>query len=397
MQLPELLCPAGSLEKLKISVLYGANAVYLGGQNFGLRQRSENFTTEELIEGVKFAHDRNVLVFVVLNSFLHDQDLLALPEFLEILEKIKVDAVIVSDLGVIETVKKHSSIPIHLSTQASSLNSFSAKFYKKMGVSRIVLGREITIAEAKKIKEEAEVEVELFVHGSMCMSYSGNCVISNFTQGRDSNRGGCAHSCRFEYSFDNLEQEKLNAYFMSSKDLNGLKVLEEFIKAGIDSIKIEGRNKSHHYAGTVAKVYSEALSFYKQNGHFLSDKLYYWESELKKLSHRDYTTASLVDKASDDSIYNSRENDENEWTVVGVVLKVLEQQFVVIDVKSAFKPGETLEFMPFEGDVFEFQIPFIQSMSGEDVLKTKPGTLVKLPFIPNVQKWNLVRKKESLA
>jgi len=397
MQLPELLCPAGSLEKLKISVLYGANAVYLGGQNFGLRQRSENFTTEELIEGVKFAHDRNVLVFVVLNSFLHDQDLLALPKFLEILEKIKVDAVIVSDLGVIETVKKHSSIPIHLSTQASSLNSFSAKFYKKMGVSRIVLGREITISEAKKIKEEAGVEVELFVHGSMCMSYSGNCVISNFTQGRDSNRGGCAHSCRFEYSFDNLEQEKLNAYFMSSKDLNGLRVLEEFIKAGIDSIKIEGRNKSHHYAGTVAKVYSEALSFYKQNGHFLSDKMYYWESELKKLSHRDYTTASLIDKASDDSIYNSRENDENEWTVVGVVLKVFEQQFVVIDVKSAFKPGDTLEFMPFVGDVFEFQIPFIQSMSGEVVLKTKPGTLVKLPFISNVQKWNLVRKKETLA
>jgi putative protease len=235
---PELLSPAGSLEKLKVAVLYGANAVYLGGQKFGLRQASDNFTTEELIEGVEFAHSRGSLVYVVLNSFLHDKDLSELPEFLSLLSELKVDAVIVSDLGVIETVKKHSNLVIHLSTQASCLNTEAAKLWKSMGVQRIVLGREVTIKEACEIKKATGLEIEMFVHGSMCMAYSGNCVISNYTQGRDSNRGGCAHSCRFEYSieFDKQNNEAMKAYFMSSKDLEGIRLLPEFIAAGIDSL-----------------------------------------------------------------------------------------------------------------------------------------------------------------
>ena len=396
---PELLSPAGSLEKLKVSVLYGANAVYLGGQKFGLRQASDNFTAEELAEGVEFAHSRGALVYVVLNSFLHDKDLEELPEFLTLLSDLKVDAVIVSDLGVITTIQKHSNLVIHLSTQASCLNVESAKLWKEMGVTRIVLGREVTIAEAKKIKEESGLEIEMFVHGSMCMAFSGNCVISNYTQGRDSNRGGCAHSCRFEYSIDfnnadeKAKEEAKKAYFMSSKDLVGVRLLVEFIEAGIDSLKVEGRNKSHYYAGTISKVYSEALNYYREHGNFLSDDLIKWEEELKKISHRDYTTGSLLEHADESSIYNQREADDNQYVVAGVVLEVKDESHILMEVRSAFFPGEKLEIMPFSGEIINHELSFINTISGKEVPKTKPGSVVKIPYVKGAERFNLVRKK----
>ncbi|NOT77875.1 MAG: U32 family peptidase [Bacteriovoracaceae bacterium] len=396
---PEILAPAGSLEKLKVSVLYGANAVYLGGQKFGLRQASDNFSAQELREGVQFAHSRGAHVYVVLNSFLHDKDLEELPEFLSLLIELQVDAVIVSDLGVITTIQKHSNLVIHLSTQASCLNIESAKLWKKMGVTRIVLGREVTIKEASLIKKETGLEIEMFVHGSMCMSFSGNCVISNYTQGRDSNRGGCAHSCRFEYSIDfqngipshNEAQKK--AFFMSSKDLEGIRMLSEFIEAGIDSLKVEGRNKSHYYAGTVSKVYSEAMRFYKTHGHFLSDDLFKWESELRKISHRDYTSGSLENYADETSIYNERDQEDNEYVVSGVVLEVKESDYLLIEVRSAFYPGETLEIMPFVGEILEHKIPSIQTISGTLIEKSKPGSVVKIDYMAGAEKYNLIRKK----
>ena len=395
---PELLSPAGSLEKLKVAVLYGANAVYLGGQKFGLRQASDNFTAEELREGVEFAHERHCLVYVVLNSFLHDRDLEELPEFLGLLSELKVDAVIVSDLGVITEIQKHSNLVIHLSTQASCLNIESAKLWQKMGVTRIVLGREVSIKEAKLIKEATGLEIEMFVHGSMCMAFSGNCVISNYTQGRDSNRGGCAHSCRFEYSIDfaGSSQEKLEAkkaYFMSSKDLEGIRLLIEFIEAGIDSLKVEGRNKSHYYAGTISKVYSEALSFYKEHGHFLSDDLVKWERELKKISHRDYTSGSLEEHADESSIYNQRESDDNEYVVSGVVLEVISAEHILLEVRSAFYPGDTLEIMPFRGDTLMHQIASIKTLSGQMIEKSKPGSVVKIPYIAGAERFNIIRRK----
>lgn len=392
---PELLSPAGSLEKLKVSVLYGANAVYLGGQKFGLRQASDNFTYEELAEGVEFAHLRGAHVYVVLNSFLHDKDLAELPEFLSVLEELKVDAVIVSDLGVISTIKKHSNLVIHLSTQASCLNVESAKLWQKMGATRIVLGREVTIKEAAKIKKATGLEIEMFVHGSMCMSYSGNCVISNYTQGRDSNRGGCAHSCRFEYTidFERSDLESKKAYFMSSKDLEGIRHLSEFIEAGIDSLKVEGRNKSHHYAGTISKVYSEALRFYQTHGHFISSDLLVWEEELNKVSHRDYTTGSLLEYATADSIYNARESDDNEFVVSGIVLEASVGNHLLVDVKSAFVPGETLEVMPFSGKTEALKVDFINSLSGASLEKSKPGSVVKIPYTAGAEKFNIIRKR----
>ncbi|RLA64170.1 MAG: U32 family peptidase, partial [Epsilonproteobacteria bacterium] len=245
----ELLAPAGNLEKLKVTVSYGCDAVYLGGEKFGLRSAADNFTNSELEEGVSFAHERGVKVYVVLNSFLYDKDLEELPPFLAFLEQLQVDAVIVSDLGVLKTVKELTNIPIHLSTQASCLNIEAGKLWKKMGAKRLILGREVSILEAAKIKRETGLEVELFIHGSLCMAFSGNCVISNYTMGRDSNRGGCAHNCRFEYSMD-FGDKKVNSFFMSSKDLMGISQIPEFFLNEIDSIKVEGRMKTHLYVGT---------------------------------------------------------------------------------------------------------------------------------------------------
>jgi U32 family peptidase len=394
--IPEILAPAGSLDKLKVAVMYGANAVYVGGQKFGLRTAAENFTLDELRYGVEFAHSRGVKVYVVLNSFLHDRDLIDLPDFVRFLSDISVDAVIVSDLGVIEVVKENSQIPIHLSTQASSLNSESAKLWKKMGVTRIVLGREVSIKDAGAIKREAGLEIEMFIHGSMCMAYSGNCVISNFTQGRDSNRGGCAHSCRFEYSleFEQGDFEKKKAYFMSSKDLEGLRLLPDFIDHKIDSLKIEGRMKSPLYAGTMSKIYSEALEFYKDKGHFISDDLLLWENELKKVSHRDYTTASLVDKAGADSIFNEREHStDNDWMMVGSVLEVSTSMGIIIEVRNAFNLGDELEILPFRGEPIKLKVLEMMDLMKRPVQRTKPTTIVCLPFDARVAPQYLIRMR----
>ncbi len=392
---PELLSPAGSLEKLKVSVLYGADAVYLAGLKFGLRQASDNFTTEELIEGVAFAHKRSVKVYVVINSFLHDSDFEELPDFLKLLSSLKIDAIIVSDLGVVKTILELTNIPVHLSTQASCLNTFSAKFWKEMGVSRIVLGREVGIREAKEIKDNTGLEVEMFIHGSMCMAYSGNCVISNYTQGRDSNRGGCAHSCRFEYSFNfnkTNENDKQYAYFMSSKDLEGVRYIPEFSFSNIDSVKVEGRNKSHHYAGTITKVYREALDLYRDGRVITNDLVLKWESELKKVSHRDYTSGSLIEKPSQESIYNQRENDENQNPICGVIIDIVPNEFIVVDVKSAFIPGDKLEILTFKGSNISFMATDINSITDVTIEKTRPGSLVKLPFVTGAEKFNLIRK-----
>jgi U32 family peptidase len=394
-KLPEVLAPAGSLDKLKIAVLYGANAVYVGGQKFGLRTAAENFTLDELKQGMTFAHDRGAKVYVVLNSFLHDKDLAELPEFVKYLEEIGTDAVIVSDLGVVKSVREFSTIQIHISTQASTLNVQSALLWKKAGATRIVLGREVSVKEAGKIKREAQIEIEMFIHGSMCMAYSGHCVISNFTQGRDSNRGGCAHSCRFEYSIDGLDTlEKKKAFFMSSKDLEGLRVLPAFIEEGIDSLKIEGRMKSHLYAGTMSKVYSEALKFYADHGHFLSDDLTKWEAELGKVSHRTYTQASLVEKAGADSIFNERESAaDGDWEVVGYVIDASAKMGIVIEVRNAFNQGDELEIIPFTGDVIKVSATEIMDITMRPVTRTRPTTLARIPYVKGVESMHLIRKR----
>lgn len=396
---PEVLAPAGGLSKLKVAVNYGADAVYVGGQKFGLRAASENFTNSELKEGVDYAHAKNCKVYVVLNSFFHDLDFEGISPFLQFLEDIKVDAVIVSDLGVVDYIHHNfKSLIIHLSTQASCLNSYSALFWKSRGVKRIVLGREVTLAEAKLIKEKVQIEIEMFIHGSMCMSYSGHCVISNYTQGRDSNRGGCAHSCRFEYQLKDPELESgSSTYFMSSKDLQGVSLIPHFFDAGIDSVKIEGRMKGPLYAATTAKIYREAMEKYQQhlqNNESISE--YFWsdfEHELSKFSHRDYTTGSLIEKASEESIYNKRESEDKSYDAIGTVLEVVDGQYLLVEVRNKFSAGETLEIIPFKGKSEKIFLQKIYNASGVVINCTRPGTLVRIPYISCARPYTILRRE----
>ena len=387
---PELLAPAGNLQKLKIAVLYGANAVYLGGLKFGLRSAADNFTESEIEEGVNFAHLRGAKVYVVLNSFLHDQEVAELPPFIHFLEKVGVDAVIVSDLGVVHEVRRLSQLEIHLSTQSSCLNSYAAKFWKQQGVTRIVLGREVSIAEAKRIKEQAGIEVEMFIHGAMCMAISGKCSLSNYSTGRDSNRGGCAQNCRFHYTLTD-GQKSVDSFFMSSKDLNGMELLPQFIEAGIDSLKIEGRMKSHLYVGTLSLAYSQAIASYRQTGN-IPQSLY---QELDKVTHRAYCSGSLDKPAGGDSIYAEREHEEGEYQSVGSIIDVYGNEFLMIEVRAAFHLGDTLEILTYQQGVKYLPLSFVKNVLDEDVARTNPGTIVKIPFVEGVAVGNIVRLREG--
>ncbi len=398
MKTPELLCPAGSLEKLKTAISYGANAVYVGGQKFGLRAAAENFSVDELIEGVSYAHTRGAKVFVALNSFFVDQDIVELPDFIKILAEINVDAVIVSDLGGVRMVRSVApDLPVHLSTQSSCLNKYSGQFWKKMGVTRLILGREVTILEAHAIKLATGLEVELFIHGSMCSAYSGNCVISNFTSGRDSNRGGCKHSCRFEYTLESKNQAA-TTYFMSSKDLNGIKLLPEFIKYEIDSIKVEGRMKSNLYAAVVAKAYSRSINAFVSGmrDSELESELAAEFIELNKLPHRDYFTGSLKSAARFDSTFHEREDvNRKEYAQVGTVSAIFDNE-MFIDVKNAFNQGDTLEIIPFTGQNLTVKVDSMVNVFNESVVRTKPNSLVKVPRVTGVTVGNIVRPYREL-
>lgn len=389
---PELLAPAGSYEKLEVAIRYGADAVYLGGQKFGLRTASDNFTDLELLKASDFVHDYESKVFVVLNSFFHDKDFLELPSFISILNKAKVDALIVSDIGVINFLKDHTDIEIHLSTQASCLNVEAAKFWKQQNVKRVVLGREVSIEEASFIKKESGLEVELFIHGAMCMAYSGNCVISNYTQGRDSNRGGCAHSCRFEYdiSFDQKAESK-KAFFMSSKDLNGIMLLNHFVKNKIDSLKIEGRMKSEHYVGTVTKIYREALDEIKEKGFIDEKNLIELQKDLHKISHRDYTQASLLEPAGSQSIFDEREHVEGDVKVAGIVIESKPDEHLLVQVRSPIFPEQKLAALGFRGKEKELSVNKLVNMNGTVLEKANPGMLIKIPYIKGVERYNLIR------
>ncbi|MFK8137335.1 MAG: peptidase U32 family protein [Bdellovibrionales bacterium] len=377
----EILAPAGNLEKLKLAINYGADAVYVGLQKFGLRSAAENFNLDELQEGVEFAHSKGSKVYVVLNAYLHDSELEELILFLAEMESRAIDAVIVSDLGVVRTVKENSSIPVHLSTQASCLNVESARLWKRMGAERLVLGREVSIEEASRIKKEVEIEIELFIHGSMCMAFSGNCVISNYTQGRDSNRGGCAHSCRFKYELEIPTEDKKiteSSFFMSSKDLNGLSMLPKFIEHEIDSLKIEGRMKNHLYVATVSKVYSDALRQYNENKEISNlDEL---ESNLNKLSNREYTQASLDKPAGYNSVNRTREKAHNSHAILGktVTNKKKSDDYIFVQTKAKALLNQRIEVLDSEGPVCFSTIDRIEDTVGNDVQQTKPNRIYKL-------------------
>ena len=394
---PELLSPAGSFDKLKAAVSYGADAVYLAGQQFGLRSAADNFTPEELEEAVQFAHAKGVKVYVTLNSFPFDRDMEGLSDFIQQMVKAKVDAVIVSDLGVVSVIARESQIPIHLSTQASCLNVESGKLWKKMGVKRLILGREVSIQQAGKIKRETGLEVELFIHGSMCMAYSGNCTISNYTKGRDSNRGGCAQSCRFSYKLNYEDKSLENRFFMSSKDMLGVDLLPYFIEEQIDSVKVEGRMRSILYAGILSKTYREAIDLCAENRSEFQNKIPSLNVELSTVPHREYMQANLMEDADHGSVLDSdsgRKGAHDEFA--GVIRKVIADKQLLLEVRSAFSEGEKLELLPFQGAIQAFQVASLFNSLGTLRLEqAKVNTLVRIPFIEGAEVGHLVRIKRQ--
>ena len=335
-------------------------------------------------------------VYVVINAFLQDEDLHELPSFLALLQSLKVDGVIVSDLGVLTLVAQHTNLPIHLSTQASCLNGEAAKWYGKLGVKRIILGREVSIADAGKIKRESGLEVEMFIHGSMCSAYSGNCVISNYTRGRDANRGGCAHSCRVEYELKDQSNPTVKDYFMSAKDLMGIDLIEEFARAKIDSVKIEGRNKGAYYAGVTTKVYAEALNNFRKRGHIEIGQRAMLKEELAKLSHRDYSQGGLVDPSfGGDSIHHRRLHQESDYAIAGLVLEVLPKNQLLVQAKGGFSIPAELELIPFKGRPLKLATD-LTTLTGESCHRIRPGMLFKIPSVPLAQRDNIVRVKLAL-
>ena len=389
----ELLAPGGSLEKALTAFEYGADAVYIGGQKYGLRSRATNFTFSEIQTLCHYANPLGKKVYVVINSFFHDEDFVGLKEFVKALEKFGVSALIISDLGVVSYIRKFSSLDIHLSTQASCVNSSAGLFWREQGVKRLILGREISIAEAGKIKKDTGLEVEIFCHGSMCMAYSGHCVISNYTSGRDSNRGGCAHSCRYEYQVKS-QNESFSKTFLSSKDLSGINLIPEFHAHEIDSIKVEGRMKSTHYVGTVCNVYSRAINEFIINGDLNEFNGEKYVNELLKLPRRDYTEGSLVEKADIDSAFDEREYLEgNDYESVGFIKACDPEKGMIVEVRKRFSVEDNLEGLSSELGPLKFDSKNMRSLSGESLEKANPSTLVHLPFINGMKKLNLIRRR----
>ena len=295
---PELLAPAGNMEKLKMAILYGADAVYLGGEAYGLRAQGGNFSREELTEAARFAHERGKKIYVTVNVYPRNDELPALPEYLRFLRDAGADAILVSDLGVFSIAREVvPNLPVHISTQANTVNYAAVDAWARLGAERVVLAREASLAEIREIRRRSDAELELFVHGAMCISYSGRCLMSNYFTGRDANRGNCAQACRWRYAlmeetrpgqYFPVEEDARGTYIFNSKDLCLMPYLAEVIESGVDSLKIEGRMKSVHYVASVTKAYRMAIdAYFEAPEAFAVDPT--WLEELDKVSHRAYT------------------------------------------------------------------------------------------------------------
>lgn len=375
----ELLSPAGDLEKLKVAVVYGADAVYIGGTNFGLRARSKNFDMEDMAEGIKYAHERNVKVYITANIFAHNSDFEEMGRYFKSLEEMGADAIILSDPGVFSAAREAvPDMPIHISTQANNTNYMTVKFWKDLGASRIVLARELSLTEIKEIHDKSEgIELECFVHGAMCMAYSGRCLLSNFMLSRDANRGECAHPCRFKYrlveetrpdEYMPVYEDDRGAYIFNSKDLCMLDNLPDVINAGVLSIKIEGRMKTPFYVASVTKTYREALDdYYKDPAVYESKKEYYLNC-VKKSSHRDFTTGFYYGRPGADSHIYENNSYIRDYDFSAIVLSYDEESgCATVQQRSKFIVGDTIEFLLKKGRGFTQMVTLLTDENGVPV------------------------------
>lgn len=353
----ELLAPAGDLERLKIAVMYGADAVYIGGEIFGLRAAAKNFTLEEMAEGVAFAHEHGVRVYVTANIIPHNEDLQDLPEYVKALDQIGVDALIVSDPGTLMMVQEAApNMEIHISTQANNTNYQTANFWYKQGAKRVVLARELSFDEVREIREKTpeDLEIEAFVHGAMCISYSGRCLLSNYMAHRDANRGECAQPCRWKYhlveekrpgEYMPIYEDAHGTYIMNSKDLCMIEYIPQLIEAGIDSLKIEGRMKTTFYVATVVGAYRAALDSYLENPEGWTCKQE-WLEEIRKASHRDFTTGFYQTPPKHTEHLYSNQSYVRNYDFIAIVLDYDENTgLATVEQRNRFFVGDKIEVM----------------------------------------------------
>ncbi len=406
IQKPELLAPAGDLEKLKIAVLYGADAVYIGGEAYGLRAKAKNFDMDKMKEGIDFAHAHGVKVYVTANIYAHNADFEGMAEYFKQVEKIGADAVLISDLGVFSVAKEAApNLEIHVSTQANNTNYKSAQMWYQLGAKRVVVARELSLKEIKQIRQNIpeDMEIEAFVHGAMCISYSGRCLLSNYLSGRDANKGACAHPCRWKYhlveetrpgEYMPIEENERGTYIYNSKDLCMLEHIPDLIDAGVVSLKIEGRMKTPFYVGTVIKAYRMAIDDYFESVKKYQQNIPLYMQEVSKASHRDYTTAFYYGKPDGNQQVYTNNSYIREYDFIGMIKQNSdEQNCAVVEQRNKFSVGEIIEVMPAKGNSFSMKVENMWNEQGEKILSAPhPQQILKVQFDRPVKEFDMMRK-----
>ena len=407
-ELPELLIPASSLEVLKIAVIFGADAVYIGGEAFSLRAKAKNFSMEDIEEGIRFAHAHQVKVYVTANILAHNQDIVDAREYFSELKRIGPDALIISDPGLFLVAKEVCpEIEIHISTQANNVNYMTFRFWHQQGAKRVVTGRELSLKEIAKIRSEIphEMEIETFVHGAMCISYSGRCLLSNYFTGRDANQGACTHPCRWKYAvveekrpgeYLPVYENERGTFLFNSKDLCMIEHLPDLIEAGVDSLKIEGRMKTALYVATVARTYRKALDSYKKSPQLYQEQMPWYLDQISNCTYRQFTTGFFYGKPSEEAqIYNNNTYIK-EYTYLGIVGDIDNEGRFCLEQRNKFSVGETIEIMKPDGRNIETIVEAIFNERGEaqeSAPHSKQQLLVKLSICPD--KMDILRRQES--
>jgi len=404
----ELLAPAGDLEKLKVALLYGADAVYIGGQTFGLRASARNFTIEDMKTGIAFAHDLGKKVYVTLNIIPHNNDLVELPNYLEELKDLGIDALILSDPGTLSCVKEHlPEMEIHLSTQANTTNYMSAGFWYKQGIKRIILARELSFVEIGEIVKNTpeELEFESFVHGAMCISYSGRCLLSNYMSGRDANKGECAHPCRWKYhlveekrpgEYMPVVEDENGTYFFNSKDLCMIQFIPELIQSGLHSFKIEGRMKSVYYVAAIVRSYRKAIDSYYELGDRYQFKAE-WLEDIKKASHREFTTGFYLDKPGFEEQLYTNSSYIREYDFLGLVLDYDDNtSMATVEQRNRIFKNDKVEIFGSDFDSHLITIDHMTNDAGKEIdVAPHPQQIIKIKVNLPLKKYYIIRKERK--
>ncbi len=410
MKKPELLVPASSLEVLRIAVIFGADAVYIGGEAFGLRAKAKNFSMEEMKEGIEFAHEHGVKVYVTANILAHNGDLEGVREYFRELRQIHPDALIISDPGVFMIAKEECpEIERHVSTQANNTNYGTYQFWHRLGAKRVVSARELSLEELRQIRANIpdDLEIETFIHGAMCISYSGRCLLSNYFTGRDANQGACTHPCRWKYAvveekrpgeYLPVYENERGTYIFNSKDLCMIEHMDDILISGIDSLKIEGRMKTALYVATVARTYRKAIDDYLESPEKYRANMPWYQEQISNCTYRQFTTGFFYGKPDENTQIYDNNTYVKEYTYLGYVEEVTEQGFARITQRNKFSVGELIEVMKPNGDNLEVTVKEILDQDGNPVESAPhPQQRLYVDLGTELSQYDLLRRQEVTA